>query len=60
MNNLLECSLNYPDTASSLWFYSKNESTNFNANIMNHHAFKSFKYKTKLLGNNEAGAANGI
>ena len=30
MCNMLEYSSNYSDTTSSLWFYSKDESTNFN------------------------------
>ena len=34
------------------------EATNFNANIANTVNFKSFKYKTKLLGNTEAQADN--
>ena len=36
------------------------EETNFNADIANDNNFKSFKYKTKLLGNIEANEANGI
>ena len=38
-------------------FYSKNEATNFNADIVDDDIFKSFKYKTKLLRNTEA---NGV
>ena len=47
----------------SLWFYSKDEATNFNADIANDDNFKSFKYNAKLLGNTAAqndNAANGI
>ena len=33
-----------------LWFYFKNEVTNFNDNLVNTDALKSFKYKAKLLG----------
>ena len=51
MFNLFECSSNYSDTAGSLWFYSKDEATNFNADILNINAFRSFMYKAKLLGN---------
>ena len=51
MYNLLEYSSNYPDTTGSLLFYSKDEATNFNDDIASTNAFKSFKYKTKLLGN---------
>ena len=56
--NLLEYSLNYSDTTVSLWFYSKDEEINCNANILNTNDFKSFKYKTKLVG--RRAAANGI
>ena len=54
MYNLLEYSLNYSDTAGSLWFYSKDEATNVNANIATNDGFKSFKYKTKLVGERDA------
>ena len=43
-----------------MWFYSKGEATDFNANITNTDNLKSFKYKTKLSGNTEADNANGI
>ena len=33
MYNLLEYSSNYSNTTNSLWFYSKDESTNFNVDI---------------------------
>ena len=62
--NLIEYSSNYSETTGSLWFYSKNEATNFDADIANTDNFKSFKYKAKLLGNTVAqpgaNAANGI
>ena len=48
MYNLLEYSSNYSDTTGSLWFYSKDEETDFNNIIENSDEFKSFKYKTKL------------
>ena len=35
----------------SLWFYSKNQATNFNADVVITIAFKSFQYKAKLLRN---------
>ena len=61
---LVEYSSNYFETTGSLWFYSKDEATNFNNNIVNTDNFKSFKYKAKLLGNTVAqpapNAANGI
>ena len=49
MHNLLEHSSNYSDTAGSLWFYSKDEATNFNNNTTDTNNFKSFIYKVKLL-----------
>ena len=48
MYNLIEYSSNYSETTGSLWFYSKDEETNFDANIENTDDFKSFK--CKLLG----------
>ena len=44
----------------SLWFYSKDEANNFNANIVASNVFKCFKYKAKLLGKAEAAGTNGI
>ena len=44
MYNLIEYSSNYSETTGSLWFYSKDEATNFNADIANNN-FKSFEYK---------------
>ena len=60
--NVTEYISNYSKTTGSLWFYSKDEATNFNADIVSDN-FKSFKYKPKLLGNTVAladNAANGI
>ena len=51
MYSLIEYSLNYSETTGSLWFSSKDEATNLNADITNDNNFKSFRYKTKLLGN---------
>ena len=51
MYNLIEYSSNYSETTRSLWFYSKDEATDFNADIVNDNNFKSFKCKAKLLGN---------
>ena len=48
--NLIEYSSKYSDTTCSLWFYSKDKATNFNANIVNSDPFKSFKYIAKLSG----------
>ena len=60
IHNLIEYSPNCSETTESLWFYSKDETTNFNADIANTNNFKSFKYKSKLLENTEADGANGI
>ena len=48
MYNLIKFSSNYSETRGSLWFYSKDEATNFNADIANTNDFKSFMYKAKL------------
>ena len=45
MQNLLEYSSNYSGMIGSLWFYSKDEAADFNADIVNTDNFKSFKYK---------------
>ena len=64
MYNLIEYSSDYSETTGSLWSYSKDEATGFNADIANTDHFKSFKYKAKLLENTAAqpapNAANGI
>ena len=52
-------SSNYSDTTSFLWFYSKDKPTKFNNYIGKNYNFKSFMYKTKLLGNTTADR-NGI
>ena len=46
MYNLIEYSSNYSETTGSLWFYSKDKATSFNADIANNN-FKSFKCKAK-------------
>ena len=58
MYNLREYSSNYSETTRSLWFCSKGEATDFNADIGNTDSFKSFKYKAKLLGNIESQAVH--
>ena len=62
MYNFLEYSSNYSDSTFMilwhLWFYSKDEATNFNTDNVNTNAFKSFQYKTKLLGNSCSAAPN--
>ena len=50
MYNLIEYSSNYSETTGSLWLYSNDDATNFNADIENTDDFKSFIYKAKLLG----------
>ena len=64
MYKLMEYSSNYSETTGCLWFYSKDEVTNFNGDIANTDNSKSFKSKAKLLGNivaePGANAANGI
>ena len=35
MYNLIECSSNYSETAGNIWFYLKDEATNFNNKIEN-------------------------
>ena len=54
MYNLLEYSSYYSGTIGSLWLYSKDEATNPHNDIVNADAFRSFKYKDKLLGNTVA------
>ena len=58
--DLIEYSSNYSGTTESLWFYSKEEATDFNADITNDNGFKSFMYKAKSLGITEAGGNSGI
>ena len=59
MYNLIEYSSSYSETTGSLWFYSKYEVINFNADIADDINFKSFMCQAKLLedifayGNNE-------
>ena len=63
MYSLIEYSSNYSETIGSLWFYFKDQATDFKANISVTDNFKSLKYKDKLLGNKEDrddNAANGI
>ena len=64
MYNLTEYSSNYSGTTGSLLIYSKDEVTNFNANIANTDNLRSFEYKAILFRNidaqNDNNAANGI
>ena len=56
----MECSANYCDTTGSLWFYSKDETDNFDADIRNTHAFKTSKEKGLLIDNTVAYGNNSI
>ena len=58
MYNLIEYSSNYSETIGRLWFYLKDEATDFNADIVNDDHFISFKYKAKLFGNTVVQTAN--
>ena len=58
MYNLIEYSSNYSETTGSLWFYSKDEATDFNADIVNDNNSISFKYKVELFGNTVAQVDN--
>ena len=57
MYNLIEYCSNYSVTTGSWWFSLKDEAINFKTDIENTVNFKSFKYKTKLLGNTAAQSA---
>ena len=62
MYNLIKYSWNYSETKGISCFYSKDEATNFDADIANNNNnnFKTFKYKAKFLGNTEADGNNGV
>ena len=51
MYNLIEYSSKYSETTGGLWFYSKDEATDFNPDIANTNNFKSFMYKAKSFEN---------
>ena len=58
--NLIEYSSNYFEATGNLWFYSKDEASNFNEDIANNNNYTSFEYKAKLLGKTEVDGNNGI
>ena len=60
MYNLLEYSPNYSGTTGSVWFYSKDKTTDFDVDIANDDVFRFFKWKAKLLGSKVADGTNGI
>ena len=57
---MIEFSSAYSETTEILWFYSKDEATDFNNDIENTNNFKPFKYQAKLVGNTVADRPNGI
>ena len=57
---MIEYSSNYSDTTSSLWIYSKDEATNFDAGVANNYAFTSLEYKAKLIENTVVDGNNSI
>ena len=46
--SLIEYSSNYSETTGRLWFYSKDEATDFNSDIANTNNFKPFKLRLKF------------
>ena len=58
MYNLLEYSSHCYDKTGSSWFHSKDEATNFNADIEDNNNFKSIKFKAKLSGNTKTDGDN--
>ena len=60
MYNLRECSSNCSDKTGSLWFYSKDEANNFDADTVNNNAFKFFEYRAELWENTIADRNNPI
>ena len=63
MYNLIEYSSNYSETTGRLWFYSKDEVTDFAADIVNDKILNLLNIRLKWLGNTVAqadNAANGI
>ena len=51
MYNLIRYHVSYSETTGGLWFYSKDEAANFNADIVNDNNFEFCEYKAKLIGN---------
>ena len=60
MYNLTEYSSICCETTGSIWFCSKDKTTDFDNDVANTDNFKFFKYKAKLLGSAVAQPANGI
>ena len=59
MYNLREYSSHYSEIKGNLRCFSKDEATNFEADMGNN-SLKSFECKTKLLGKAEANGVNGF
>ena len=55
MYNLIDYKWTYSDTTGSLWFYSKDKATNFDADITNTNAFR---YKVKIIKKDGFGGNN--
>ena len=51
---MLKLSSNYSDTTGSLRLYTKDKAIDFDAYIADTNVFKSFKYKSKLIGSTAA------
>ena len=60
MYKLIEYCPIYFNATGSLWFYSKDEAADVNADIATIDVFKSFKHKAKLLGNTQVDETNKI
>ena len=59
MYKLLEYTLNWSMKKGSIWFYSKEEATDFMNDIGNTNYFKFCKHKAKLIGNTKMDEADG-
>ena len=60
MYNLIEYNSSCCETTGTFWLCSKDEATNFNADLPTTNNSESIKYNAKLFGNTDAGNANGI
>ena len=58
--HLIEYSSNYSETTGSLWFYSEEDTIDFNADIANNNSFKFLEYKVKLLETTVAQIASNV
>ena len=60
MYKLIEYCPIYFNATGGLWFYSKDEAADVNADIATIDVFKSFKHKAKLLANTQVDETNKI